>query len=363
MSTVPGDSLTVRLDLALPGFRLDVDLLLPGAGVTALFGPSGSGKTTCLRAIAGLEAGAAGQVRLGDRLWQDSARGFFVPVHRRPLGYVFQDAALFPHLSVRGNLDYGARRVRGDGPALAFDAIVALLGLGPLLARRPSHLSGGERQRVGIARALLARPRLLLLDEPLASLDDARKREILPYLERLRDELAIPALYVSHSIDEVARLADHLVLLEHGAVVASGPLRATLARTDLPPAFLEHAGVVVEGRVVRQLQDDLLLLDIAGGQLLVPASGQAVGQVMRCRIAAGDVSLAMAPARDTSIGNQLPVTVLQVVDASHPAMCLVQLDAGGTRLLAQVTRRAWKRLGLAPGASAWAQIKAVAGLG
>ncbi|EKM96639.1 molybdenum transport protein ModC [Stutzerimonas degradans] len=237
----------LRVDYA--DFRLDVDLALPGRGVTALFGHSGSGKTTLLRCVAGLERGARGQLEINGECWQDSTRGLFVPPHRRAIGYVFQDANLFAHLSVRRNLQFGMKRVAAAERRVAWDQAVDLLGIGHLLERMPGRLSGGERQRVGMARALLTSPRLLLMDEPLAALDLKRKHEILPYLERLHDELDIPVLYVSHSPDEVARLADHLVLLDQGRAIAQGELRETLARLDLPTAFSDDAGVVVEGEI------------------------------------------------------------------------------------------------------------------
>ncbi|MGA8880918.1 MAG: molybdenum ABC transporter ATP-binding protein, partial [Azonexus sp.] len=205
-------------------FAVDVDLTLPGSGVTALFGPSGSGKTTCLRAMAGLERAPGGLFALGDTVWQDAARGHFVPTHKRALGMVFQEASLFPHLSVRGNMEFGQKRASTAGKRFALPEVAELLGIGHLLERMPALLSGGERQRVAIARALLAAPRILLMDEPLAGLDHRRKLEILPYLERLHRELAIPVIYVSHAPDEVARLADHLVLLDHGKAIASGRL-------------------------------------------------------------------------------------------------------------------------------------------
>ncbi|WP_323156302.1 molybdenum ABC transporter ATP-binding protein, partial [Pseudomonas oryzihabitans] len=211
-------SLTARFELSHPGFALDVDLALPGSGVTALFGPSGSGKTSCLRCVAGLEHGARGRLVVAGETWQDSERGLFLPPHRRALGYVFQDANLFEHLDVRRNLLFGWKRVAPGERRLALEQVVELLGIAGLLTRMPARLSGGERQRVGIARALLTSPRLLLMDEPLAALDAERKAEILPYLERLTRELALPILYVSHAPDEVARLADHLVLLEQGRV-------------------------------------------------------------------------------------------------------------------------------------------------
>lgn len=246
-ATHSGIQARFRLDYA--DFSLDVDLQLPGRGVTALFGHSGSGKTTLLRCVAGLERSDQGELTVNGERWQNSAQNLFVPPHRRPIGYVFQEANLFTHLSVRRNLEFGMRRVPAPQRRVALEQAVELLGIDHLLERMPDRLSGGERQRVGIARALLTSPRLLLMDEPLAALDLKRKSEILPYLERLHDELDIPVLYVSHSPDEVARLADHVVLLEQGRAIAQGELRETLARLDLPTAFSDDAGVVIEGEI------------------------------------------------------------------------------------------------------------------
>ena len=242
--------ISARFRVAYPGFALDVDLELPGRGITAFFGPSGSGKTTLLRAIAGLERITDGRLVVGGEVWQDGGR--CLPTHARPLGYVFQEASLFPHLSVRANIEYGMRRA--GAPANGFDDIVELLGIAPLLEREPGRLSGGERSRVAIARALVTAPRLLLMDEPLAALDAARKAEFMPYLERLHRQLAIPVLYVTHAIDEVARLADHLVLLDDGRVQASGPTAETLTRTDLPLARGDDASAIIVGTVA--VQDD-----------------------------------------------------------------------------------------------------------
>ena len=236
-------SLDITLDLPFADFRLQVDLHLPGRGITALFGPSGSGKTSLLRCVAGLERAPHGQISVNGECWQGSPRRHFLAPHKRALGYVFQEASLFAHLSVRANLAFGQKRSPGKA---RLDEIAGLLGIDGLLDRQPVSLSGGERQRVAIARALLTSPRLLLMDEPLAALDLKRKLEILPYLERLHDELSVPIIYVSHAPDEVARLADHLVLLHEGRMVASGPLGETLAPADLPPAFADDAGVVIE---------------------------------------------------------------------------------------------------------------------
>ena len=293
--------------------------------------------------------------------WQDDARRLFLPTHRRPLGYVFQEASLFPHLDVRRNLTYGMRRIPAADRRVSFDQAIELLGIGHLLDRAPGGLSGGERQRVGIARALLTSPRLLLLDEPLAALDHQRKQEILPYLERLHDELSIPVLYVSHAPDEVARLADHLVVMDEGRALASGPLGETLARLDLPIRLGEDAGVVLDGRVAeRDARWSLVRVECAGESLWVRDTGIAVGRSVRVRILARDVSVALAPAEWTSILNTLPAHVVSMGDDAHPALALVKLQVNGSAILARVTRRSADHLGLAPGMPVCIQIKAVA---
>lgn len=354
-------SLTARFELSHPGFALDVDLALPGSGVTALFGPSGSGKTSCLRCVAGLERGARGRLVVAGETWQDSERGLFLPPYRRALGYVFQDANLFEHLDVRRNLLFGWKRVAPGERRLALEQVVELLGIAGLLTRMPARLSGGERQRVGIARALLTSPRLLLMDEPLAALDAERKAEILPYLERLTRELALPILYVSHAPDEVARLADHLVLLEQGRVLASGPTSAVLARLDLPIALAEDAGVVLEGRVLGHDPDyGLLSLGLPGEQrVLLAHAPLPPGQALRIKVLARDVSLSLER-QHSSILNVLPATVAEIAPTRSPAQVLLRLDLGGTALLARITRYSLERLSLQPGSQVWAQLKSVA---
>lgn len=357
------DGIRLRLAVRHPGFALDLDLALPGRGITALFGPSGSGKTSCLRAIAGLDRVADGFIAIDGEVWQDENRRLFVPAHRRAIGYVFQEPSLFAHLSVRGNLDYGFRRA-GKPRAVDGAGIVDMLGIGALLDRRPDALSGGERQRVAIARALLSQPQLLLLDEPLASLDAARKAEILPYLARLHDTLAMPALYVSHALDEVAQLADHLVLLggQHGA--QSGPLPEMLARLDLATAFADDPGVVIDTTVgAHDDLDHLSRLDFSGGAIFVARRPEAVGQPLRYRIHARDVSLTLARPEATSILNLLPARVVAMTDTETPAHVLVRLQAGDTPLLARISRRSWNALQLAPGRAVWVQIKSAALLG
>jgi molybdate transport system ATP-binding protein len=350
-----------RLRLERTGFTLDVDLDLPARGVTALFGHSGSGKTTLLRCMAGLERAPGGRLVVDGDVWQDTDR--MRPTHRRPLGYVFQEASLFDHLSVVGNLRYGLRRVSGVSTR-GLDQAIGLLGIGHLLDRRPAQLSGGERSRVGIARALAVEPKLLLMDEPLAALDLARKQEILPYLERLHRQLDIPVVYVSHAPDEVARLADHIVALESGRVVAVGPLAEVLARVDLPIRLGEDAGVVLDGVVVeRDVQWSLARIAFPGGCLWVRDGGQDKGTTVRIRILARDVSLALSPTPDTSLLNSLPAVVDQIAEESHQALALCRLRVGSSSLLARLTRRSAAALNLQPGQAVWAQIKAVALIG
>jgi molybdate transport system ATP-binding protein len=354
----------MQANLRLPrdGFTLDVHLDLPAQGVSALFGPSGCGKTTVLRAIAGLER-AAGRVTVGGEVWQDDVGGIFVPTHRRELGYVIQESALFPHLDVRRNLDYGQRRIASDQRRIPLDQVVDLLGIGTLMARRPDTLSGGERQRVAIARALATSPRLLLMDEPLAALDAARKAEVLPYLERLHRELAIPVLYVSHALDEVARLANHLVLMDQGRVSAAGALADMMARLDLPTARGEGAGVVLEAVVAERDERWQLARLLVGGQdfsVWTRDQGVPLGQAVRVRLLARDVSLTRAPQSGTSIGNQIQGTVEAIADDEHPSQALVRLRVGTSPVVARLTRRSAHALELAPGLPVWAQVKTVA---
>lgn len=348
--------LSARFCLTVPGFTLDVDLALPDRGVTAIFGPSGSGKTTLLRCVAGLDRPDSGKLLFRGQIWQDAQT--CLPTHRRPIGYVFQEASLFAHLTVLGNLHYGQRRSRAPQP---LDQVVKMLDLGPLLQRMPDRLSGGERQRVAMARALAVAPQLLLMDEPLAALDATRKGEILPYLERLRDELKLPILYVSHSADEVARLADHLVVLEAGRVVAQGPLAATMARLDWPIHLGEERAVVLAGAVAElDGQWHLARVDFRGGGLWMRDSGLALGQQVRLRVPASGVSLALTHQEDTSILNVMAGVVVAIGPADHPALALVQLRVGEALVLAQLTRRSVAALHLEPGRAVFAHVKSVA---
>ncbi len=346
-----------RFRIDWPGFSLDVDLALPGRGVSALFGDSGSGKTTLLRCIAGLERAPRGRLVVEGEVWQDDRR--FLPTHRRPIGYVFQEASLFAHLSVLGNLRYGMTR-SSNTQQISLDRAIDLLGIGHLLTRKPERLSGGERQRVAIARALAVSPRLLLMDEPLASLDTKRKQEILPYLERLHNELKIPLLYVSHSPDEVARLADHLIAMDAGRVVVEGPLASTLTRLDLPLRLGEDIGAVVEATIgAKDSEWNLVRVDFAGGSLWAPDPGLPLGRRVRLRVLARDVSLAVQPAQ-SSIQNLLQGHVEAIGKDQHPGLTLVRIRVGQTALLARLTRRAAAALEVQPGIHIWAQIKSVA---
>ena len=316
--------------------------------------------------MAGLERAPHGQISVNGECWQDSTRRHFLAPHKRALGYVFQEASLFPHLSVRGNLDYGQKRIAPAARRIELDQAVQLLGIGHLLERPPITLSGGERQRVGIARALLTSPQLLLLDEPLAALDGKRKQEILPYLERLHDELDIPMLYVSHAADEVARLADHLVLLDSGRALACGPLGELLPRLDLPLAQSDDAGVVLQAQVCgHDERYQLLALSLPNTPLTLrlPHAALPLNQGLRVKVQARDVSLSLEPPGPSSIINRLPVRVLELADAGQAAQVLVRLDLAGQSLLARITRYSCDQLGLQPGQMLWAQIKAVALLG
>lgn len=353
--------LHIKLALPRPEFELSVDLELPETGISVLFGPSGSGKTTLLRCVAGLETSAQGLVRLGTQVWQDDPAGIRLPVWRRDLGYVFQEASLFEHLDVRRNLEYGLRRAAPPGGTTALDAAVDLLGIQPLLTRTVARLSGGERQRVAIARALATQPSLLLLDEPMAALDFARRQEILPWLERLRDELKIPMLYVTHSADEVARLADQLVVLDSGRVQAAGPVAEVLSSIESPVVVGEDVGTLVNARIVeRDAAWHLVRAEFPGGSFWVRDTGQPPGTPVRLRILARDVSIQLQEPSQTSIQNHLQAVIESIADGHEPSQALVRLRCKESPLLARVTQRAVHTLQLAPQQPVWALVKAVA---
>lgn len=353
--------LDVAVQRRLGAFRLDAAFTGPQAGITALFGPSGSGKSTIVNAIAGLLRPDAGHIRIGGETFFDAGRRIDQPQHRRRIGYVFQDARLFPHMRVRDNLLYGYRRAPAAERRIELAPVVELLGIAALLDRRPGALSGGEKQRVALGRALLAQPRLLLMDEPLAALDAARKAEILPYVERLRDEVSLPIVYVSHSMEEVTRLADVLVVLDHGRVVAMGDVASVTARLDLFPADSPfEAGAVVPARIAGHDEAFALTrLAFDGGELLVPRIDLPQGAALRVRIRARDVMLALRRPEEVSALNVFPVRVEDVrrQDGCHAD---VGVRLGGTRLIARITRQSAERLALAPGTPAFAVVKSVA---
>ncbi|ABD05570.1 Molybdate ABC transporter, ATP-binding protein [Rhodopseudomonas palustris HaA2] len=348
----------------LGGFALDAAFSVPATGITGLFGPSGCGKSTVLRCLAGLQRLPGGRCDVDGDVWQDEAT--FLKPHQRPIGYVFQEASLFQHLSVRANLLYGAPRGGADAAegAVGFDEVIELLGLSHLLDRAPRNLSGGERQRVAIGRALLSQPKLLLMDEPLSALDRLTKDEILPFLERLHARLSLPVIYVSHDITEIERLADHLILMRAGKVLAAGPLTELQSDPALPLATARDAAVNVDA--IAESYDSvygLLTLRLDGGRLLVPSAPVQPGEARRIRIAAGDVSLAREAPHRTSILNILPARIATTSPVG-PNEVLVVLALGpggqGARLLARVTRRSWDQLQLAAGDELFAQIKGVA---
>jgi molybdate transport system ATP-binding protein len=343
---------------ALGDFRLRAEFSAPGRGVTALFGHSGSGKTTLLRCIAGLERAPQGELWVNGECWQDEKT--FIPTHQRELGYVFQEASLFPHLSVRRNLEYGMKRIPASSRRVAFDDVVDLLGLSAMLERKPDRLSGGERQRVAIGRALLTSPKLLLMDEPLAALDALSKEDILPYLEALHQELSIPVLYITHALPEVMRLADYLVMLDGGQVVAQGGLEEMLGRLDLPLLQSEEAGSVISAQVAAHEADfHLSHLNFCGGCLRIPQVRLAAGEKVRVRILARDVSLALDHNDRSSILNSFAATVLEHV-ADNKGRVLVKLGLDGCVLVARITLKSAAVLELKPGMALYAQVKAVA---
>lgn len=359
-----GATISVRYTGLLGRFKLDVAFDAPMRGITALFGPSGCGKTTVLRCMAGLNR-VAGRLVIGDEVWQDDAAGKFLAPHERPVGYVFQEASLFAHLSVRGNLLYGYRRAlrKGARANTDFDEVVELLGISPLIDRATGELSGGERQRIALGRALLAQPRLFLMDEPLSALDRKTKEEILPYLEKLRTSSSIPVFYVSHDMAEVGRLADHIVLLNSGRVAAVGPLNELMTDPRLPIARSSRASTILEARVgPYSAEDGLTVLDVGGERLLVPRRIGKQAGTDRVRIAATDVSLALDRPSLTTILNVVPVRVKNIHpldEAQVNVLCGIGHRDGGPLLLVRITRRALRVLGFAQGQDIYAQVKAV----
>ena len=360
-------NLHLKIKMSRPVFELDLDLQLPGLGITAIFGPSGSGKTTLLRAVAGLEKNQVGRIQIGSHVWQDTQQGIDLPTWQRPLGYVFQESSLLPHLNVTDNLNFGLKRaVKSSGnaqsdAAISLKASIELLGIDSLLQRMPDQLSGGERQRVAIARAIAMKPKLLLMDEPLASLDAARRQEIFPWLTKLRDELKMPMLYVTHSTEEVTRLADHLVVLDQGQVKAQGPVGSVLTQVVNPVVVGEDAGALIEGCIgAVDTQWHLSRVDFEGGCVWMRDAGLPVGKAVRIRILARDVSLATTEPQNTSIQNQLRGHIQSITPDVHPSQVMVVLKCGAEEVLARVTKRAVDELALQVGMPVWAQVKSVA---
>ena len=349
----------VTLQHRLGDFTLDAAFEF-GANpcVTALFGPSGAGKSTVLAAIAGLIHPQSGRIAIAGETLFDSEGGIFVPARQRRVGIVFQDTRLFPHLSVHANLLYGWRRAAARAQGQTVDAVIALLGLEMFLARRPRTLSGGERARVALGRALLMNPRALLLDEPLAALDAARKAEILPYLERLVEETKIPMLYVSHALDEVTRLADRMVVMNEGRIVAEGSLFDVTARLDLFTGKHLLPGAVLQAEIAsHDAAHGLTELAFDGEILVVPRIVRPIGDKVRIRIDADDVMLALTRPEGVSANNILPATVTAIREDGPNAD--VQLRLRGALLVARITRRSLERLGLKPGTDVFALIKSV----
>lgn len=370
--------ITARFNVDYGSFQLAVDLRLPTSGVTVLFGPSGSGKTTLLRCIAGLQQAPRGFLEINGTIWQDSERGIFVPTYKRSLGYVFQEANLFPHLSVKENLQFGIKRT-GKSASTDLPHILELLGIGHLLDRAPDRLSGGERQRVAIARALALNPDILLMDEPLAALDFKRKQEILPFLSRLHRELNIPVLYVTHAQQEVAQLADHLVIMDEGRPLASGPLAETLSRLDVPLAQDRNAATVWPVTVAgHEAGYHLTHVSFAGGSISLPSFAAEIGTPLRLQIYARDVSITLQKPTETSILNVLPAVITGIADDER-GHSIVQLRLPGTDtaephqnalpipekqaqrhdqpLLAHITLKSSRLLGLRVGMPVYVQIK------
>jgi len=357
MSTLNGHFLLDKND-----FTLDVKLSLPSTGITALFGPSGSGKTSLLRCIAGLEKTSTGYLSLGQTIWQDGRH--FTPAHQRGIATVFQDSHLFPHLSIKDNLQYGSRRNKHRENSLSYDEVVQLLGIEPLLKKTTQVLSGGQRQRVAIARALLAKPQLLLMDEPLASLDTHSKSEILPYLERLQKTLSIPIIYVSHSLDEVLQLADSMLLLDKGQVQAQGDINTLLTRSDLPLAYYQEACSIISGVIAEHERDyHLTHIDIATGRVSTSQRDRAIGEAVKLKIVARDVSITLTPPKHSSINNVFSAQVHQINPSNDLSKKLVTLKVGDEYLLAQITAKSTHNLALQEkinsGETIFAQVKSV----
>ena len=353
-----GSRLSISISHAFDGFELDVSQTILLDGVTALFGPSGSGKTSVLNAIAGFLRPAAGQIRFGSTQWFSDAENSWTPPHRRNVGTVFQDAQLFPHLNVRENLDYADRRADSKKNGHSYAQIVSAMALEPLLERRPQTLSGGEKQRVAIARTLLTRPDLLLLDEPLSALDNAKKGELLPFLETLKTDFALPTLYVSHDVDEVSRIADRVIMMEAGKVVAEGQTDEVLSRFGLEAGRNPYEETSTLTGIINRTEDDLLAVKIGAATIWLAADVHLKsGTEIRLSIAARDVSIALEKPSEISIQNMISATIKSIHPTKRPAFQTVTLDIEGQTLQSRVTRKAVNDLALEPGRDVFALIK------
>jgi len=351
----------IQLSLQRAQFSLQLDVQLPDQGITVILGASGAGKTSLLRCVAGLDRADQARIEMGGVLWQDDQQGVFVPTWQRALGYVFQEASLLPHLTVKQNLTYGLKRIGSRTPMHSLAQAIELLGIGHLLERSPAGLSGGERQRVALARALASQPRILLLDEPMASLDAARRQEILPWLEKMRDELHLPMLYVTHAANEAARLGAHMLVLEHGRVQAQGTVSEVFANIDQALGAGEDMGALLQGTLVERHADwHLCRIAFDGGELWLRDSGLALGQSVRMRLLARDVSVATVAPQHTSIQNLLSAVIEAVADDDHPSQVLVRLRVGPSAVLSRITQRAWAQLRLQVGQQVFLQVKTVA---
>ena len=352
-------AITARFKLDYEAFHLDVDLSLPSSGITVLYGESGSGKTTLLRCIAGLEHAPQAYLEVNQQVWQDSISGLFLPTYRRALGYVFQDAQLFPHLTVADNLAFGLKRIKNNVGTTDLKTVVELLGIGALLKRLPERLSGGERQRVAIARALVLNPDILLMDEPLASLDAKRKQEIMPFLKRLHQELTIPMLYVTHDQQEVAQLADTLIILSNGEVQAFGAIEEMQNRVDISLAQERDAATVWQATIAEHESNyHLTRVDFLGGSISLPTIAANIGTPLRIQIYARDVSITLEPSMASSILNVLAATITDITD-DNQGRSIIRLQIGNQTLLAHITHKSAVLLKLQLGMKVYAQIKGI----
>lgn len=350
-------SIDARFQMTRGDFNLDVDLSLPDRGISVLFGPSGSGKTSLLRCIAGLETPSSGRLSINETSWYDSQSGLHLPVHQRSLGYVFQEASLFEHLSVQQNLQFGLKRAGAVSDPTRLHHLQELLGIGHLLHRKPNTLSGGERQRIAIARAMAICPDVLLMDEPLAALDASRKFDILNLLCKLKEELPTPIIYVTHSPREVTQLADYLVFLKNGKVKVDGTLEYALTHPESSLSRGNRASTIIQGAVSRHdLNEEVTEITFDGGTLILPIQNLPIGSAQRCRIYARDIILSLAPPVKSTVQNVLPATILDI-SRTRPGQIQVRLQVGNTVLLSHVTQRAVSELGLHQGQHIVAQFK------